>query len=660
MAVERMNKFFVIGLDEFRDSLINKLMDFGVTQLSSQESKLADEEWTALVNKGGNDEDVSKLESKINVIENVVKTLDAYDTSKKPLFKCRESVNKEAFEKVVSNDVSIDERIDKVRELSSSLKNLNGKKNKIETTIVGLLPWEEYSIPVEKTETKYTQINLGTVSNALNIAEVKEAMEMATSMCEVSQIASDDGQIYLSVFFVKGEEDKVKEGYKEIGFNRIVFKDLEGTPSQCIKKLTKEKEETDSEIEKIELALAEMVSYLKEIKWLHDKFAMERDAAKANRKTLQTKRTFYLEGWVPTRADEAISKLFDEYDCYYELYEPEAEEEKPILFNNNSLVQPVEVITELYSLPNSKEIDPTPIYSMFYLGFFGLMFGDIAYGIILTLVCTLMLKKFNLEGTVYKLVKSFAYAGVATAFWGIMFGSCFGDLTGVIGVKFFDNPDMLLKPLWFDPITNPIKLLMYSCIFGTIHIFIGMGIKARAYIKEGKFLEAFNDVFCWYLMIIGLVLWLAGDSYIKEGLGVVGQWITIGATAGILVLPFFISKGIGKAVGLWNLYGVTSYISDILSYSRLLALGLATTVISQVVNMLGGFMSNSIIGVILFLVILVIGHVFNFAINGLGAFVHSCRLQYVEFFGKFYEGGGTPFEPFNKKTKYVQLIKEEI
>ena len=245
-------------------------------------------------------------------------------------------------------------------------------------------------------------------------------------------------------------------------------------------------------------------------------------------------------------------------------------------------------------------------------------------------------------------------------FWGLMFGSCFGDLTGVIGLKFFDNPDFILKPLWFDPITNPIKLLMYSCIFGTIHIFIGMGIKAYGYIKEGKILEAFNDVFCWYFMIIGLVFWLAGDSYIKEGLGIIGQWMTIGAAAGILILPFFISKGIGKAVGLWNLYGVTGYISDILSYSRLLALGLATTVISQVVNMLGGFMSNSIIGIVMFLVILVIGHVFNFAINGLGAYVHACRLQYVEFFGKFYEGGGTPFEPFNKKTKYVQLIKEEI
>lgn len=660
MAVERMNKFFVIGLDASREAMINKLMDFGVTQLTSQESKLADEEWAALVKKGGNDEDVSRLESKISIIENVVKTLENYDTTKKPLFKCREVITFEAFEKVVSNDVSIDERIDKVRELSGRLKLLHGNKNKIETTIAGLVPWRSYSMPLETTETKYTGINLGTVSASTTIEEVKEAMELATNMCEVSQIASDDGQIYLSVFFVKGEEENVKNGYKEVGFNRIVFKDLEGTPDECIQRLEKEKEEIDGEIEKIEINLSEMVSSLKEMKWLYDKLIMERDAAKANRKTLETKRTFYLEGWVPKRANEAITELFKEYECYFELFEPDENEEKPILLNNNGLVQPVEVITELYSLPNSKEIDPTPIYSMFYLGFFGLMFGDLAYGAILTLLCVLMLKKFNLEGTVYKLIKSFAYAGVATMFWGLMFGSCFGDLTGVIGLKFFDNPDFILKPLWFDPITNPIKLLMYSCIFGTIHIFIGMGIKAYGYIKEGKILEAFNDVFCWYFMIIGLVLWLAGDSYIKEGLGVIGQWMTIGAAAGILILPFFISKGIGKAVGLWNLYGVTGYISDILSYSRLLALGLATTVISQVVNMLGGFMSNSIIGIVMFLVILVIGHVFNFAINGLGAYVHACRLQYVEFFGKFYEGGGTPFEPFNKKTKYVQLIKEEI
>jgi V/A-type H+-transporting ATPase subunit I len=362
---------------------------------------------------------------------------------------------------------------------------------------------------------------------------------------------------------------------------------------------------------------------------------------------------------MPKRANEAISELFDKYGCYYEFVEPETDEETPVLLNNIGLVQPIEVITELYSLPNNKEIDPTPIYSFFYLMFFGLMFGDVGYGAILTIVCMLMLKKFNLEGTIYKLVKSFAYAGVATMFWGLMFGSFFGNLTSVIGASFFDNPEMGLKPLWFDTLEDPVKLLIFSCVFGTVHIFIGMGIRAYELIRDGKILEAFNDVFSWYVLLVGLVLWLVGDSFVAEGTGVIGKWMSIGGAACIVVLPFFISKGLGKVGGLWNLYGITGYMADILSYSRLLALGLATTVISQVVNMLGSFTGTSFIGVILFIVIVVFGHVFNFAINGLGSYVHSIRLQYVEFFGKFYEGGGMPFEPFNKKTKYIELIKEE-
>jgi V/A-type H+-transporting ATPase subunit I len=210
-----------------------------------------------------------------------------------------------------------------------------------------------------------------------------------------------------------------------------------------------------------------------------------------------------------------------------------------------------------------------------------------------------------------------------------------------------------------NPLDNAMFILAFSCILGVVHLFIGMGVKAYMQIKNGDVFDAFCDVFIWYVFIIGLGLLLFGNSYVAPGSGEIGKWMAIVGAVVIVGCEFIRGKGIGKLVGLWNLYGTTSYLADILSYSRLLALGLASAVIAQVFNMLGRMVGKGVVGLIAFIVILVVGHTVNFAINALGSFVHASRLQYVEFFGKFYEGGGKPFRPFEQKTEYVKIVKEE-
>jgi V/A-type H+-transporting ATPase subunit I len=286
------------------------------------------------------------------------------------------------------------------------------------------------------------------------------------------------------------------------------------------------------------------------------------------------------------------------------------------------------------------------------------MFADMGYGILLAVLSFAAVKSGKLEGGIYKFIKQLGYCGVSTFIWGIVFGSFFGNLIPVTAEHFFGR-NISITPLWIDPVEDAMTMLIFACLCGVLHIFVALGVKAYSHIREGRVLDAINDSFLWYTLIIGLGLLITGDMVFAGG-GEIGKWMSIIGVAGILILPVFIGKGINKLLGLWNLYGITRYLSDILSYARLLALCLAGSVIAQVFNTIATMPGKSIIGVVAFIVIVVAAHVFNFLISALGSFVHSIRLQYVEFFGKFYEGRGIPFKPFMNNTKYVKIVKEEM
>ena len=230
---------------------------------------------------------------------------------------------------------------------------------------------------------------------------------------------------------------------------------------------------------------------------------------------------------------------------------------------------------------------------------------------------------------------------------------------------------MTLQAVWFEPLNDPMRLLLYSLLFGIIHLFTGLGIKGYMMIKDGRYLDCLYDVGFWFALLIGLLLLLipselfasiAGQTFIFPAfVNVLAKVLTIIGLVGIILMSGRRKKNpaLRIALGLYDIYGITSWLSDVLSYSRLLALGLATGVIAQVVNSMASMMGDGILGAIFFIVVFIIGHTLNLAINLLGAYVHTNRLQYVEFFGKFYEGGGRPFEPFKQNTKYIR-IKEDV
>ena len=660
MSIVKMNKINIIGLDVIKTDLINRIMDLGVVEISSQDSKLSDPEWVSRVKKDGNEEEVFSFDVRISQVSEVINTLDKYDTSKRPLFVTRKPLTKDEFIKALDKNNHVFENVAKVLELNKSLSELCTEENKIEAGILSLKPWCGYDIPLNMTETKYTSIIMGVIPNIVEMDELKSQLLQTNDRCLVNLIDSDKDQHYCSFICLTEEKEDILEFLKQYGFSAVTFKELRGTAADNITQYENSLKDISAKRDMVEDSIRELVTYKEEIQLFYDHLIIERDKYNILSNMLKTDTTFYIEGWIPEANKESVQEVLDEYQCWYDIKPPEEGEEFPILMNNNSFVQPFETITELYSLPSSSNIDPTVFMAPFYCAFFGLMLADLGYGAIMSILCFFVLKKFKPEGGMQRLLKVFLYCGISTAFWGVMFGSMFGDAIPA-AAKLLFNSDFTIKPLWLNPMEEPMTLLIFSFVFGVIHLFTGMAVNAYMLIRDGKTLDAIFDIGFWYGFIIGIALWLFGNIIIP-GSDTVGKWMTIVFAIGLVLTQGRAKTNVISRLtsGVLSLYDITGYLSDILSYSRLLALGLATGVVSSVVSILGSMGGRNIFGILLFVVAMTIGHSFNFAINALGAFVHAARLQYVEFFGKFYEGGGEAFNPLIKKTKYYKIIKEDI
>ncbi len=654
-----MNKISIIGLNKEKSSIIKEIMDLGVVEISSQDTKLADPEWFTYVKKDGNEAEVLNYDAKISKISEILTSLEKYDKNKKPLFHTRKTVSLEEFDRLTGNNGKTEENVTKILELNKSLNEIISEENKIDASILSLTPWLSYELPLELSETKYTSVLMGVVPNIADIQKLNDDLRQKTDRCLLNLISSDKDQHYICVICLTKEKEEIYDTLKQYGFNNVAFKELTGTAAENAAAYKSKLKELGTEKIDIEKSISDFVPMKEDIQIFYDYLIIERDKNKILSNMLKTDTTFYIEGWVPEECKEKVEHVLSKFECWNEITRPEEGEQYPVMLQNGSFVQPFESITELYSLPSSSNVDPTSYMAPFYCIFFGLMLADVGYGIIMSIGCYVVLKKFSLEGTMQKMLKMFFYCGISTAFWGVMFGSWFGDAVPA-AAKLLFNSDFTLKPIWINPMEQPMTLLIFSFIFGVIHLFVGMGIQAYILIRDGKKIDAVFDIGFWYGLIIGIALMLFGNSIIP-GSGKIGTWMTIIFAIGLVLTQGRSKTGIVSKLisGVLSLYNITSYLSDILSYSRLLALGLATGVVSSVVSILGSMGGRNIFGFILFFVVLLIGHVFNFAINALGAFVHAARLQYVEFFGKFYEGGGEAFNPLAKKTKYNKIIKEE-
>lgn len=566
--------------------------------------------------------------------------------------------------------------------LISYKKKITENKAKIiayRNRIDAITPWKNLDVSMNSGSTASSKTILGFFPEELSEEDIRlKVAEVSpeTELFDIEVVSKDSNQTCVFVVCYKGVYDEVLSALRKIGLV-LPSATTPVSPAEEIKSLDSRVRKREELISECEKAIASHKADLPLLRFFEDYYVMKAERYAQLDNLSYSPHTFVLTGYIPQKDGEKISKiLFERYGAQVELTDVEGED-VPVLLKNNAFAAPAEGVLLSYSAPSRFELDPTAIMAVFYYIFFGMMFSDAGYGLVMALACGIALLKFkNMEAGLKRSLKMFFYCGLSTTFWGLMFGSFFGDAVSVIFNTFVGTSPPVIPgittPIWFNPTvgSGPTTLLMFSFLFGIIHLFAGLTLQAVNYIRQGNFIYAIYDDLSWILVVTGAVFALLSTDMLSgmmNGFKLPSVFLTIGgimAGVGAVIILIFSgreSKNPLKRLlkGAYNLYGATSYLSDILSYSRLLALGLATGVVAGVFNQLGSMMGNSVIGVILFVVVFIIGHLLNIGINALGAYVHTNRLQFVEFFGKFYTGGGRDFKPYAVNTKHYN-IKEDI
>ena len=671
MAIVQMQRINICALKKNRKAILERLQELGAMEIDIQ---LEDDNL-------GEKQDVASsralFERRTQTADQALAILNIYVPEKKGMLDSlagKPLVEKELFEKAAENQDQYMATASRIVTLDKQIAESKAAVLKVQNQVEALAPWLSLTVPVSYTGTQKTAVLIGTMPNPQDQQSILNLLAGAVPDVEavdVELISTDKDFTYLAVICMKQDAGKVEEVLRTGGFSKP-SSPVQKIPEEYKKDLEAEIAKAQEQVKQLESELAECAVSRQELELISDYYRTRAEKYRILGEIPQTASTFAISGYVPAaKADAIVKELSEHYGAAAETEGIKEEEEPPVLLHNNRFSESVEGVLASFGLPAKGEIDPTFFTSIFYVFLFGLMLSDAAYGLIVSLACGIVLLKFpRMETNLRKSVQLFFWCGLSTLFWGVLFGGYFGDALDVISETFFGHK-ISIPALWFVPLNEPMRMLLYSMLFGVIHLFTGLALKGYMYIRDHKYMDFVCDVIFWYMLLLGLIgllipssmfAGIAGKQIVfPAALNAAAKWSAILGAVGIVLFSGRSSKNpaLRIALGAYDLYNITGWLSDVLSYSRLLALGLATGVIASVVNQMGSMGGKSIGGVILFIIVFVIGHVFNMAINLLGAYVHTCRLQYVEFFGKFYEGGGKPFEPFKLKTKYVDLKEEK-
>lgn len=676
MAVLKMNQIEIIALQRDAKSIVEFLQRSGVVEIKqkTEEDSQIEAEGDPLT-KLHTHTNIEQFDKTLHMVNSALLLLDTYAPAQKGLFsgmRGRRELSVAEFKKHADH---IEDSLKKAREINSLQQKIETSDVAVShtsTLLEAVLPWEDLQIPMEFTGTRYTTTIIGSLpaqfSEETLTKEIDEAFQAENDTQQdappvsVTVVSATREMSCIVVLCHRKDEEQIRAVLRRLGL--IVPSDPTTHPPEIrIGRLRKRIEEALQIKEDAIKKLASMGGERENLEFLSDYYRMRKDKYEAIGRLLFSSKTFILEGYVPERdAKNLEEKLIAKFDVSVVVSQvDDADEDVPILLKNNFLVAPVEDIVRSYSLPSRNEADPNAVMSFFYYLFFGMMLSDAGYGLLMVVLTLLVLRFWKPEGETKLNMQKFCLCGLSTVFWGALFGSWFGNIVYTISTTFFGKT-ITLSALWFDPVTDPMKLLILSMALGFVHIMMGLVLKFYNAWKRGDKLSALFDTGLWWVVFLGLGL-IIGNMVIKVSFPMqkIGLYVVIAGAAGLVLTQGRSSKSIpGKIMGgIGSLYSITGYFSDVLSYSRLMALGLVTGIIGTIVNTIGSIMGGGFFGAIFFTVVFLFGHSINFGINALGAYVHVNRLQYVEFFSKFYEGGGKPYMPFGVNTKRFKFKEEK-
>ena len=634
-----MKHLRLLGMESEREALLKAMQDMECVEISSIDGS---EEALKSGFAKPDDKALMSAQEASRAYRTALASLDRFAPEKKGMFRKRQGVSRAAFFSAASEE-NARTAAETINKDTRRLGEIESERTKNEALRATLAPWLTVDAPLGGADGALA-VFFGTAGLNVTDDALKALADSLDGLLTWQQASSDRSLRYLLVMCHGSVKERALSALRDLGFSTVSFRGMTGTAKENDKTLTENLVALEKERQEIEQRIAGLGGKRETLLEASDRAAIALRREEAKSRLVGTDKVFLLEGWLPADRCAALEKALEPFTCAIETREPTEDEypQVPVQLKNNKLTQPLNMVTEMYSLPAYGTLDPNPLMAPFFILFYGIMMADMGYGLLMMIASVIISKKYRPKGTSGELFSLLGLCGISTFIMGALTGGFFGDfLTQLVAIV---SPGTVFAlPKLFDPLDDLTMILIGSMALGMVQIVTGMAISLIEKCKRKKFLDAFFEEITWWIVFIGIALLALGK----------GAAVLYVGCALVLLGPIVQGKGWGKLTGVFgSLYNhVTGYFGDILSYTRLMALMLAGSVIAQVFNMLAAMPGN----VIAFIIISMLGNAMNFGLNLLGCYVHDLRLQCLEFFNKFYVDGGKPFRPMTLDTEYVDL-----
>jgi len=658
MSLAQLKKVEIYGLREERNHLLKELQELGLMEIA--EFTEEDQNLGRLISPDQIKEEYleqsGSIDRKLAEIGRALNSLDQVAPVKPSFIQqfagIKTYLTEANFKKLAADEERLKQVVEELLKIDRDLVQVQTKKNQLETLVETFKPWQKLDLIARNLEgTANTQVILGMFDG--NVDQLQQALVEKGLPVYVEVVNQEQLSSLLLFIMLRDNQEEVLALSSSYSVTLVSLPPFEGL---VVSKIDQIKQDLER-LSKTEALLKQRAVFLNQerplLQVFYDSLLSEKERIEIYDQLMQSERSFAVKGWIIADKLQMLQKRLSQAHLTYVLRseDPAEGESTPVALVNNPVLAPFEYLVESFSYPQAHEIDPTPFIAPFFFIFFGITLGDAGYGLLLSLICAGLLLFLKMGPVGRKLSWMFLISGIAA----IGFGLLTGSVLSLSNIKFGV----------FNPLENPIMLLIIALALGMIQLYLGVIISAWNNIKAGRWLDVIWNQGFWLFFLTMVVLFMAKDAF---GLGKYSQIINVSllvAVAGVVISNTRGKKGIIKKIlaipgGLYTIYSSIGFFSDVLSYSRLMALGLSGGVMGGIMNQLAWQVVQGvpILGWVLGGAIFLFGHTLNLGLSILGAYVHSSRLQYLEFFGKFYEGGGKPLTPFKSKSKYTFLINE--
>ena len=649
MAILKMKKLRLMAVRSRKDELLRELIRHGCVEFSELEDQIQGSDVESILSRESSD--VATLKSQLTSLNHAIALLDTYAPKKGKLLSAKPELEDLAF----LDDTGLSGALKfagAIEGYDARIKRISAEESRQRGIIDSLQPWLGLDLPLNTEGTERCGVLMGTIPVKMELADVQSALSQVDEESELFQVNEDKRDRYVLLVAMKETIPAMQECLRGFGFTASALGSMKGTARECLSAAEEALKELAAEKEACAQSIVDEAVRRDELKLAADRVSTKIALAEADEKLYGTASTVVMEGWIPEEKEQELIKVFDDFGCAYETLTPTVEEypEVPVKLKNNKVTNGLNMVTEMYSLPAYGSLDPNPLMAPFFILFYGLMMADMGYGLLMVIAALVAMKKIKPRKGSLSFCQLLLWGGISTFVCGALTGGFFGDALVKIGQILGKPSGWGELPALFSPMTDSMMVLIGAMVLGLVHLNTGMVINFVKKTKRGQLADAIWEEGALWVTLVGIILFVLKIGNVS-GVPVV---LVIG-----LLMVFYggsrSAKGLGKLLSIFTtLYNTaTGWFGDILSYSRIMALMLAGSVIATVFNTIGAI-ANSFW---LFIPVFLIGHALNFALNLLGCYVHDLRLQCLEYFGKFYEDGGRPFKPLEVTTKYYNVAE---